>query len=131
MVKSNAMIALFSRLFNKYTDCKSEKLISFLLYSVAYVPDYIKRSEVAYFPCPNTAVDQEKINIQRKEVQLDNKLKKISRSWVLTFLYIFLLAIVCAHNTVTEAFRQNAYLKNSIKDTFLVRGAVLIHVPYS
>ncbi|XP_034302777.2 uncharacterized protein [Magallana gigas] len=99
---------------NVLSECAEENHLK-----TAYVSDYIKRREIAYYPCPNTAVDQEKINKQRKEVQLDSKLKKISKSWVLTFLYIFLLAIICAHNTVTEAFRQNSYLKSSIKDSFL------------
>lgn len=80
----------------------------------------VNRRDLIYFPCPNTDVDIEKINKQRKIVHLDEKLKGFAKSWIKSLFYIFLLAVICAHNIVTEAFKQNDYLKGSIKNTFMV-----------
>ncbi|XP_061188668.1 uncharacterized protein LOC133196830 [Saccostrea echinata] len=106
-----------------FLECAGENHV----HKVSYV-DAKYRQDLIYFPCPNTDPDVEKLSKQRKLVQLDKKLKTFGISWIKSILYILLLAIVCSHNTITEAFRQNEYMKGSVKDTFLANTTDDIYV---
>ncbi|XP_069131790.1 polycystin family receptor for egg jelly-like [Argopecten irradians] len=51
---------------------------------------------------------------RRRRCRLDKRLNSVILSWLLHFLYIFIVAIICSHNQATMAYHQNVALGNKI-----------------